>query len=104
MSLEGVALFEKGHVTSEEEERVAMLQGGMNLIPEETPEGRREAGQMKDVEVRTSKVPYNEYAENDALFRSTFPHLFLLGKGLPPRHGASKLSTVPHALMRKYLY
>lgn len=31
----------------------------------------------------TSRVPYNEFTENDVLFYSAFPHLFPLGRGIP---------------------
>ena len=78
-------------------------------LPPPPPREGKTTSARPDVFVTTSKVPYNDYTENALLLRAAFPHLFLLGVGLPPTRKCKNsedkfINTVPDALIQKYLF
>ena len=51
------------------------------------------------ISVPIEKEPFNEFENNPALFYASFPHLFLLGKGLL-QQGSLPKSAVRHLLLQ----
>ena len=122
---EGIALFPRYHEHPKDVEVSAIVRGAEQMLPDltvqEQLDARDEASEADqrgdpdggtyqdatrkgkhDVIVRKSKVPYNDYIETDVLMRAAFPHLFLLGRGLPKARESGK-TTVTDTLAEKYL-
>ena len=68
---------------------------GMDWLPKVNDEEAEILQQILDVinpipAMKTSAIPLNEFTENDRLILGAFPHLFLLGRGVPSDHSLTQ--------------
>jgi hypothetical protein len=75
---------------------------GMDWLPKLNDEEAEIFQQIHDVinripAIKTSAIPLNEFTENDRLILRVFPHIFLLGRGVPSDH------SLTHELYSHYM-